>query len=981
MELIDIKEICNSIFDKIKKKDTGLYNCKYDTFLGWFEMTSKRNFKTLKKVDYQLKKNGITFWLGKVKNTSVSDYKRGETITFRLDVNSTSSKKGKSKLAKEGTKKAEYKNAGTIQIVNEDSGIKLYKHQEEAIENLQAKIINTNKPPFAGLLVLPTGGGKTLTVAYWLAKNLIDKNKKILWIAHRHELLEQAKATFQERLAYKDIFSSKTSFSYRIISGIHDKPVNIKSTDDIIISSKDSLSAGFDHLYNNWLKGNEEIFLVIDEAHHATAKTYRKLIKNLKEKVNQFRMIGLTATPFRTAEDEQGLLAKVFPDDIIYKVDLRTLISRGILSEPIFEEVNTNIDMTKLLSVDQLENLKNYDIDSIGKVTAKTIAENNERNWVIVNRYHKNKKKYKQTIVFALNQDNAIALKKLFEQEGIKADYVISTIKDQSTGLTISSKENKDKIDRFRKGGLDVLINVNILTEGTDLPNVQSIFLARPTISSILMTQMIGRGLRGEKAGGTKEAFIVSFIDDWKDKVTWVNPEKLLIEENTDFNDKENDISKQIIRLVSISKIEEFAILTNKIIDKATKDELEKLSFIERIPLGIYHFSILNQIGDEEEREKNCEVLIYDNIKQSYDDFINALPDFFRKLKLTNRDKLYETELTSLAEKIDTEFFFGCVKYPGYREREQDIKDILQYFAQNETEPKFIELKDREKYDLTKVSNEILSKNLGRKDEEVFKNEVWESNIIEWKAFFGYDKKYFLNEIDLAIRKLTNPDLYMRTSIVPQDENELRKIEKMSLQEIREENPEYWKYLSDLVYKSHADKDDLYVSTSKDHKSKNKLDFQIEYKKPLSKGGLTRLDNLQLLTIKENATKGSSNNEIYKMIRKLMQEDGESNFMVIQLDKDYFIQVAGVKNSSELICEAISNKFIPTQRRLNEGQLRRMIELGWEIPKKSDYHYFMEVTVSSDESLVDLVQTITMTAQEIYGAKTISKKMIEINPE
>jgi ATP-dependent helicase IRC3 len=755
--------------------------------------------------------------------------------------------KVESTTSKEGAKKALHRNAGTIQIVNEDSGIKLYKHQEEAIENLQSKIIKTNKNPFSGLLVLPTGGGKTLTIAYWLAKNLLDKNKKILWIAHRHELLEQAKATFHERLAYKDIFSSKTFLNYRLISGIHDKPVNIKPSDDIIISSKDSLNAGFDHLFNNWLKGNEEIFLVIDEAHHATAKTYRKLIKNLKDNVKEFRMIGLTATPFRTNDDEQGLLAKVFPDDIIYKVDLRTLISRGILSEPIFEEVNTEIDMTKFLSDEEIGNLKNFDIDSIGKRTAKTIAENNERNWVIVNRYQKNKSKYKQTIVFALNQDNAIALKKLFEQEGIKADYVISSIKDQATGVTISSKENKDKIDRFRKGGLDVLINVNILTEGTDLPNVQSIFLARPTISSILMTQMIGRGLRGEKAGGTKEAFIVSFIDDWKDKVSWVNPEKLLIEENTDFNDKENDISKQIIRLVSISKIEEFAILTNKIIDKATKDELEKLSFIERIPLGIYHFSILNQNGDEEEREKNCEVLIYDNIKQSYDDFINALPYFFRKHKLTNRDKLYETELTSLAEKIEAEFFFGCLNYIGYREREQDIKDILQYFAQNEIEPKYIELKDREKYDLTKVSNEIITKNLGRKDEEDFKNQTWESNINEWKAFFGYDKKYFLNEIDLAIRKLMNPDLYKRSSIVPQDKEELLKIGKMSMQEIREVNPEYWKWLSDNVYKNHTDQDGFYMSSIKDHKSKNKLDFQVEYKTPLSKGGLTKLDNLQLM--------------------------------------------------------------------------------------------------------------------------------------
>lgn len=860
MELKDIEQTCKAIVDLISNNDRGLIYRSYETFLDWFGMVNKRNFETLKEVDYQLRKEGITFWLGKEQLKSVADFKRGKTITFRLAAPSNS----EVKFQDTGTQKFGHKNAGTIQIVNEESRVNLYKHQEDAIENLQNKIIKTNKTPFAGLLVLPTGGGKTLTAAYWLAKNYLAKDKKILWIAHRHELLEQAKTTFHERLAYKDIFGSKTSFNYRIISGIHDKPVNIKPTDDIIISSKDSLNTGFDHLYNNWLKGNEEIFLVIDEAHHATAKTYRKLIKNLTEKVQQFRMIGLTATPFRTADDEQGLLAKVFPDDIIYKVDLRTLISRGFLSEPIFEEVNTDFDMTKLLSDEQLDNLKYFDIDTIGKATAKTIAENDTRNWVIVNRYQKNKSKYKQTIVFALNQDNAIALKRLFCDVGIKADYVLSSIKDQATGVTLSSKENKEKIDKFRKGELDVLINVNILTEGTDLPKVQSIFLARPTISSILMTQMIGRGLRGEKAGGTKEAYIVSFIDDWQDKVSWVNPEKLLIEENIDFNDKDTNTKKQIIRLVAINKIEEFAILTNKVIDIATKAELEKLSFIERIPLGIYHFSILipptkqlkEKVGDDELREKNCEVLIYDNIKQSYIDFINGLPDFFKKHKLTNRDNLTETELTTLTQEIDSDFFFGCVKYPGYNE--QDIKDILQYFAQNDIEPRYIELKDREKYDLTKVSNEILTKNFGRKDEEEFKNNLWESNVIEWKAFFGYDKKYFLNEIDLAIRKLINPDLYKRSTIVPTDTKELRELEKMSMQEIREINPVYWKWLSDTVYKNHTDQEGFYVSTSKDYKSKNKLDFQIDHIVSRHNGGLTKLDNLQLLTRKENATKGIS---------------------------------------------------------------------------------------------------------------------------
>jgi len=847
MELKEIKAHCKEIAELVSESKRGMIYRNYETFLNWFEMSNRRNFDILKKVDYQLKKQNITLWCGKEECNSVSDFQRGETITFRL-------KETNQNFEKEGKRKVKNQNAGTIKIVSENSPLTLRKHQISAIEQLQTKITKSNKNPFEGLLVLPTGGGKTLTIAYWIAKNYLDKNKKVLWIAHRHELLEQAKGTFQERLAFKDIFKNKSSFNYRIISGIHDKPVNIKSTDDLIISSKDSLNAGFEYLNKNWLKGNDEILLIIDEAHHSTAKTYRKLINSLKEKVDKFTMIGLTATPFRTSDNEKGLLAKVFSDDIIYKVDLRTLITRGFLSEPIFEEIKTNFDITRLLTEQQLDNLKYFDIDSIGKATAKTIAENDARNWIIVNQYKNNKSKYKQTLVFALNKDNAIALKALFTEAGIKSEFVLSSIQDKMTGVTISSKGNKLKIDKFRKGEIDVLINVNILTEGTDLPNVQSIFLARPTISSILMTQMIGRGLRGLKAGGTKEAYIVSFIDDWKNKVSWVNPEKLIIQEDIDFSDSKKDIKKQLIRLVSISKIEEFAILTNEILDKATKEELEKLSFIERIPLGIYHFSILNHSEEEGEIEKNCEILVYSNIEQSYIDFINALEGFFKEHNLTERDNLTELELIELSEIIDKEFFFGCVKYPGYNI--QDIKDVLQYFAQKDIIPKYIELKDREKYDISILSNEILNKNLGRKDEENYKNELWESNETEWKAFFGYDKRYFLNEIDLSIRKLSNPELFTRSSIIPKDEKELVELEKLSMHEIREENPEYWKFLSDSVYKSHQDKDGFYVSASKKYKSKNKLDFQIDHLKSRHNGGLTELKNLQLLTRKENANKG-----------------------------------------------------------------------------------------------------------------------------
>src|SRR4029079_2927532 len=99
-------------------------------------------------------------------------------------------------------------------------------------------------------------------------------------------------------------------------------------------------------------------------------------------------------------------------------------------------------------------------------------------------------------------------------------------------------------------------------------------------------------------------------------------------------------------------------------------------------------------------------------------------------------------------------------------------------------------------------------------DEEDFKNTLWESNAVEWKAFFGYDKRYFLNELDLAIRKLANPELYARSAVVPSDINELRRREEMSMHEIREVNPEYWKWLSDSVFAAYTDEEGMYFSAS-----------------------------------------------------------------------------------------------------------------------------------------------------------------------
>ena len=107
-------------------------------------------------------------------------------------------------------------NAKTVIPANGTNPRTLYEHQVEALKALNA--IN-QKPDFRTLLVLPTGGGKTMTAAYWLLQNAVDQGKKILWIAHRHLLLEQAADTFINN-AYTSIMINHTTFRYRIISGM-----------------------------------------------------------------------------------------------------------------------------------------------------------------------------------------------------------------------------------------------------------------------------------------------------------------------------------------------------------------------------------------------------------------------------------------------------------------------------------------------------------------------------------------------------------------------------------------------------------------------------------------------------------------------------------------------------------------------------------------------------------------------------------------
>lgn len=735
--------------------------------------------------------------------------------------------------------------AGTITVSQEQSGIRLYEHQKQAVRNLDEW--KRAGDGGAGLLVLPTGGGKTLTATYWLMKSVLDGDGKVLWIAHRHELLNQALRAF-ERVCYRDLSPHRQEYRYRVVSGQHDKAVHIRPEDDILIASKGSLAHDLSHIRKKWIEPNEgRICMVIDEAHHAPASEYRKLIGALRESGGAFRLLGLTATPFRTAEKEQGLLGKLFPDDILFKTDLRTLIEQGILSEPVFHPIETKIRMADWFHtenadaiLEKIVNERSFDFDSpgsLGEQAARLIAAHGERNRLIVDTYANNRETYGKTLVFAINVDMAIALNALFRERGIRSDYVVSSIRDAATGVNRSNEENRAILQKFRDGGLDVLVNVNILTEGTDLPQVQSVFLTRPTKSTILMTQMIGRALRGERAGGTARAYIVSFLDDWQEYIAWVNPEKLYIDTNADFGERSSERKAFATRLVSIAKLEEFARLADDNLDDGIG---ERFTFLERVPVGLYQFSYL---PDGEDESRSCTVLVYDCMQEAY----GELMDWMESADLSDLD--------TATGHADGTLFGERDRLLGYHER--DVYDVLAYYRQTGARPQWIPLEERSEYDVARLARHIVDRRMDDIAIRDYLNQEWTRAGGKWTAFFGYqNQKAFRKAVQMERDRLLYPEDYSVPKARPLTQKEQVQVQDLPLEEIRRRFPEIGEKLRDAVFAKFRDADGYFFSAESGYRSRSRLDFQVDHIRPMSQGGKTTLDNLQLLTRQENGAKG-----------------------------------------------------------------------------------------------------------------------------
>lgn len=300
----------------------------------------------------------------------------------------------------------------------------------------------------AGLVVLATGLGKTWLSAFDTTQ---AEARRVLFVAHRDEILEQAMRTYRT-IRPKAVLGKYT--------GEEKSPEA-----DVLFASIQTLGRRY-HL--DRFAPEHFDYIVVDEFHHASASTYRRLLDHFTPKF----LLGLTATPERT--DGADLLA-LCGENLVYRCDLGEGIRRGLLSPFDYFGVPDEVDY---------ENIpwrsNRFDEEALTKAVATRARAENALGQL-------RRRGGSRTIAFCVSQRHADFMNRFFREQGLRSASV-------HAGET--SDPRTHSLERLQRGELDVLCAVDMFNEGVDIPNVDTVMMLRPTESQILWLQQFGRGLR-----------------------------------------------------------------------------------------------------------------------------------------------------------------------------------------------------------------------------------------------------------------------------------------------------------------------------------------------------------------------------------------------------------------------------------------------------------------------------------------------------
>lgn len=637
-----------------------------------------------------------------------------------------------------------------------------FSHQNQALDKIQRWFDSGPESNKGGIVVLPTGGGKTFTAIRFLCTSVIAKGYKVLWMAHTHHLLDQAFTAFEKSVG--TIPEPKTSLSTRVVSGTppHHPVHRVEPTDDVVVATLQTTTLAFQQSHpalRAFLKAaGDRLCVVFDEAHHAPAPSYRKLLKALKSDHAKMILIGLTATPTYSNEKKQGWLKELFPQGIIHQSPARELLADGILARPNFEKIPTNFEP----DFDEREYLKWVDTyrdlpeDIIG-----SLAENKDRNAMIAEHYVKNREKFGKTIIFAERWHQCEQIASFLKRQGVRVDSVYSRVDGSlSTAAERNARtadDNRRILGEYKTGKLDVLLNVRMLTEGTDVPLTQTVFLTRQTTSTILLTQMVGRALRGPKAGGTKEAYVVSFEDNWKQKINWAEFDQLI---EQPFIDKVVVyVKRPPVQLISIDLVRRLADQMNSGVNVAP------MAFLKLLPIGWYsvEFQALVEGSEDVETVRHLVMVFADQV-EGYRQFLEHLPNI----------DLSPLSSESATIKDAESMIGGSIErfFPDHRDEISriDLKDLFhlaRHVAQNDGElPRFFPFGEREFFDLDAVAQEHLNQELSqRRVDDALKSEFQRRDRF-WMALYPR-YELFKTQYQACVNRILNGPPSTLTSAQP----------------------------------------------------------------------------------------------------------------------------------------------------------------------------------------------------------------------
>lgn len=442
--------------------------------------------------------------------------------------------------------------------------IRPFPYQNEILEKLEVErtVHNRNR----NLLVAATGTGKTVISAFdYKNFRINNKSSKLLFVAHRKEILQQAKATFQGVL--KD-----NNFGNLWVDGIE------PNSNEYVFASVQTLN---NRLKNIKLTPEYYDFIIVDEVHHISASTYRPIINYFKPKV----LLGLTATPERM--DGEDILAD-FCNRIAAEIRLPEALNKKLLSPFQYFGITDSIDLTNV----KWEK---------GKYVASELTSLYTKNDVRVGEIISNLDKYTndindvRAIGFCVTVEHAIFMTEKFNLAGLKAEC-----------LTSKNANERDRIrEQFKKKEFNYLFVVDIFNEGVDIPEIDTVLFLRPTESLTVFLQQLGRGLR--LAEGKDCLTVLDFVGNSRPEYDFESKFRALIGKTTTSVQKEIEDDFPHLPLgcsIVLEKKTKETILEN--IRKATSLNVNQLITKIRnfqhqtnLPLTLNNFIELNHISIE----------------------------------------------------------------------------------------------------------------------------------------------------------------------------------------------------------------------------------------------------------------------------------------------------------------------------------------------------------------------------------------------